>query len=94
MNETINKKMLVDAVATTLNVSKKQAGEYVEVTLHEIIKALSEGTAVDLSGFGKFEVRVRAAREGFNPQSKEKIQIPASKGVAFRPAKAMKEAIK
>ena len=47
----------------------------------------------DLAGFGKFEITERKAREGFNPLTKEKIQIEASKSVKFKVAKALKEAV-
>ncbi|HAQ7139355.1 TPA: HU family DNA-binding protein, partial [Listeria monocytogenes] len=49
---------------------------------------------VQLIGFGNFEVRERAARKGRNPRTKEEIDIPASKVPAFKPGKALKEAVK
>ncbi len=49
--------------------------------------------AVDLFGFGKFETKTRAARTGINPQTKEPVQIPETKVVGFKPAKALKEKV-
>ena len=55
--------------------------------------ALKGGDKIQLVGFGTFEVRERAARTGLNPQTKETIEIPASKAPAFKPGKALKDAI-
>ena len=94
MSETINKKALGDKIALEMDVSKKQANEFIETFLTTVKDLLEEKNTVDLAGFGKFEVRYRAARDGFNPQTKEKIRIAASHNVGFRPAKALKEAVK
>ena len=55
---------------------------------------LEKGNSVDLSGFGKFVVKEKAAHDGINPATKTKITIAAKKAVAFRPAKALKETVK
>ncbi|CAM4196676.1 HU family DNA-binding protein [Erysipelothrix inopinata] len=94
MTETYNKKLLGEAIAEKLDVSKKQANEFVDAFLEEVKGILEEKGTVDLAGFGKFEVRHRAARDGFNPQTKEKIRIEASHSVGFKPAKALKDAVK
>lgn len=94
MSETINKKALGDKIALEMDISKKQANEFIETFLTTVKDLLEEKNTVDLAGFGKFEVRYRAARDGFNPQTKEKIRIAASHNVGFRPAKALKEAVK
>ena len=94
MSETVNKKALGDKIAEEMDVSKKQANEFIETFLTTVKDLLEEKNTVDLAGFGKFEVRYRAARDGFNPQTKEKIRIDASHNVGFRPAKALKEAVK
>lgn len=93
MNTSYNKKALVESLSTKLDVTKKQATEFVEAFLEEVTTALTNGDKVDLSGFGKFEVKERPAREGFNPQTKEKIAVPASKKVSFKPAKALKDSV-
>jgi len=59
-----------------------------------IEEALKNGEKVQLIGFGNFEVRDRAARKGRNPQTGEEIQIAASKVPAFKPGKALKDAVK
>ena len=58
------------------------------------LDALANGEKVQLIGFGNFEVRERAARKGRNPQTGEEIEIPASKVPAFKPGKALKDAVK
>lgn len=93
MNLTFNKKALADAVAERLDYTKKAAGDIVDLVLDEIKDQLVAGNKVDLAGFGRFEVKDRAARDGFNPQTKEKIKIPASKALTFKVAKALKEDI-
>lgn len=94
MSETYNKKVLAEAIATKLEISKKQAVEFIDVFLDEVKTVLGEKSTVDLAGFGKFDVVYREARDGFNPQSKEKIVIDASYAVKFKPAKALKESVK
>ena len=58
-----------------------------------ITEALAAGDKVQLVGFGSFEIRARAARIGRNPKTKEEIKIPASKVPAFKPGKALKDAV-
>ncbi|CAM3573238.1 HU family DNA-binding protein [Erysipelothrix urinaevulpis] len=94
MSETYNKKLLGEMIAEEMDVSKKQANEFIETFLTQVKGILEDKGTVDLAGFGKFEVRYRAARDGFNPQTKEKIRIAASHNVGFRPAKALKDAVK
>ena len=55
---------------------------------------LSKGAKVDIAGFGKFEVKVRNAREGINPKTLEKIHVASSKVPGFKAAKALKDAVK
>lgn len=90
----LNKKSLADNIADKLDLTKKDAAEIVELILDEMKDVLEEKGSVDLAGFGKFEVRYRAARDGFNPQTKEKIRIAESYNVAFKPAKALKDLVK
>ncbi|UPU39733.1 HU family DNA-binding protein [Erysipelothrix rhusiopathiae] len=94
MSETYNKKLLSESIAGKLDISKKQANEFIETFLDEVKEILENKGTVDLIGFGKFEVRHRAERDGFNPQTKEKIRIAASHSVGFKPAKALKDAVK
>lgn len=89
----MTKKELADEVAKKAGLSKKDAAAAVDATLDGITAALKKGQKVQLVGFGTFEVRKRKARTGINPQTSEKIKIPASKAPAFRPGKALKTAI-
>ena len=65
----------------------------ITATFDAITDALKEGEKVQLVGFGSFEIRARAARIGRNPKTKEEIKIPASKVPAFKPGKALKDAV-
>ncbi len=94
MAESINKKALAEIVAERLDITKKSATQMVEVIFDEITQVLINGGKVDISGFGRFVVKERVERVGFNPQTKETITVPSSKSPGFRPAKALKEAIK
>ena len=72
---------------------KRQANEMLTQVIEMIAKSLKKGEKIRLSGLGILQVRKRAARTGRNPQTGEPIKIKASKKIAFRPAKELKEAI-
>ena len=84
---------LIDTVAGEIQLSKRQAGEVVELILAEIKSALQKGDRVALTPFGSFVVRSRKAREGRNPKTGEKLKIAARKVPAFIPGKSLKDAI-
>lgn len=90
----MNKTELIAAVAEKAGASKKDAEKLVNATFDVITESLKKGDKVALVGFGNFEVRTRAAREGRNPQTKAKVKIPACKVPAFKAGKALKEAVK
>jgi DNA-binding protein HU-beta len=91
----MKKPELVEAVMKAAGLEvKKQATAVVEAVFDTIAKSLSKGEEVAISGFGTFRVAKRAAREGINPRTGEKIQIAASIKPKFRAAKALKEAVK
>ncbi|MET3575132.1 HU family DNA-binding protein [Bhargavaea ullalensis] len=90
----MNKTDLVNSVAEATGLSRKDATNAVESVFNSISDALAQGDKVQLIGFGNFEVRERAARKGRNPQSGEEIEIAASKVPAFKPGKALKDAVK
>ncbi len=73
---------------------KKQATEIVDAVFDIIVKSLSRGEEVAITGFGVFKVAKRAARMGVNPKTGEKIQIAASVKPKFRAGKLLKEAVK
>lgn len=89
-----NKQELVNDVATTTGLTKKDATAAVDAVFASIQDTLAKGDKVQLIGFGNFEVRTRAARKGRNPQTGEEIEIAASKIPAFKPGKALKDAIR
>ncbi len=89
----MNKAELIAAVAEKTGLSKKDADKAVSAVFESVKDALVAGDKVAVFGFGTFEVRERAARTGLNPQTKQKIQIAASKAPAFKAAKALKEAL-
>ena len=89
-----NKHELVESVAKATGLTKKDATAAVDAVFTSIEEALKNGEKVQLIGFGNFEVRDRAARKGRNPQTGAEIEIPASKVPAFKPGKALKEAVK
>ncbi len=89
----MNKGELIDAVAEATGDSKAAASAAVDAVLNAITDALKKGDKVQISGFGTFEVRQRAARTGRNPQTGATIQIAASKSPAFKAGKALKDAV-
>ncbi len=89
----MNKTELIAAVAAKEGISKKCADAAVNAVLDSITEALAKGEAVQLIGFGTFEVRERAEKQGINPATKEAITIPAAKVPAFKAGKALKEAV-
>lgn len=89
----MTKTELINAVAEKAELSKKDAEKAVSAVLEGITDALISGEKVQLVGFGTFEVRDRAAREGKNPATGETISIPATKVPAFKAGKALKDAI-
>jgi DNA-binding protein HU-beta len=89
----MNKTELVNQVAKTAELSQKEASKAVDAVFDTVLEALKKGDKVQLIGFGNFEVRERAARTGRNPQTGEEIQIAAGKVPAFKPGKALKDAV-
>ena len=89
-----NKAELIENVASSPGLTKKDATAAVDAVFSTIQETLAKGEKVQLIGFGNFEVRERAARKGRNPQTGQEIQIAASKVPAFKPGKALKDAVK
>jgi DNA-binding protein HU-beta len=90
----VTKSEFVDQVADRANLSKKDAGDAVDAMLETIEGALKRGSEVTFSGFGKFSVSQRSAREGRNPATGEKIQIKATKVPRFTAGAGLKKAVK
>ena len=92
----MNKQELVEAVAKALDTSKAHAGSVVEVffgTDGVIAGTLKKGGEVNVTGFGSFKVRKRAARTGRNPRTGAAIKIKAAKVPKFSAGKALKDAV-
>ena len=90
----MNKSELVDQIAQRAGLSKDQAGEALGATIAAIEEGLAAGEEIAITGFGKFSVAHRSAREGVNPATGERIQIAASKAPRFSPGAKLKEAVK
>ena len=90
----MNKTELIAAMAAKAELSKKDAEKALAAFIESVEDALKADDKVQLVGFGTFEVNNRAARQGVNPITKEKITIAASKAPAFKAGKAFKDAIK
>ncbi len=89
----MTKAEFIDQVADRAGLSKKDASEAVDAVLETIEDALKRGSDVVFSGFGKFSVSDRAAREGRNPATGEKIKIAATKVPKFSAGAALKKAV-
>ena len=87
----MNKTDLVNVVAAETELTKKDVEAVVNATLNAIANALKEGDKVQLIGFGTFEVKEVAEREGRNPKTGETIKIPACKKPAFTASKLLKD---
>ena len=84
---------LAERIATQHEMSKADARRLVDGVLAAIAEAATAGEEVALSGFGRFKVAERAARQGRNPATGEAIQIAASRKLAFAPAKQLRDAM-
>lgn len=93
-SKVIGKADLISAIADKTNRSKKEAAETLNVVLDTIQEHLKKGRGVRLIPFGSFEIRERKGRTGRNPRTGEKIKIKARKVPAFRPGKALRDAVK
>jgi DNA-binding protein HU-beta len=89
----MNKGEFITAVADAAELSKADATRAVDGVISVITTALKKGDAVTLVGFGTFEVRKRAERQGRNPKTGDTIKIAASKNPAFKAGKALKDAV-
>ena len=90
----MTKQEFVDQVADRAGLSKKDAADAVDAFLDTVEDALKRGSDVSFSGFGKFSVSQRSAREGRNPATGEPIQIAASRVPRFTAGAGLKKAVK
>ena len=91
----MTKQEFVERVASKSGLSRKDASEAVDAFLDSITDALRSGEDVAFTGFGKFSVQNRAARQGVNPRNPtERVQIPASRVPKFSAGSQLKQAVK
>ena len=90
----MTKAEFVDRLAAKSGLTKKDAASVVDAFVEVVTDALKKGEDVQFTGFGKFYVQEREARQGINPQTKAKIDIPASKVPKFSAGLALKSAVK
>ena len=90
----MNKTDLIEKIADEANGSKSEAQRFFDAFQDVITSALKDDEVVQITGFGKFYVQKRAAREGINPQTQEKMNIAASKVPKFTAGNSLKDAIK
>jgi nucleoid DNA-binding protein len=89
----MKKQELIERIAEKASVPKSEAQKHFEAFEEVVTEALKAGEEVQITGFGKFSVRERKAREGRNPQTGEKMKIAASRVPAFSAGNALKEAV-
>jgi DNA-binding protein HU-beta len=89
----MKKKELIERIAEEADVPKSEAHRYFEAFEEVVTEALKSGEEIQITGFGKFSVKERKAREGRNPQTGQKMKIAAQKVPAFSAGNALKEAI-
>ncbi len=90
----MNKADIVDKVHGVLGSTKADAERAVETVIDSIVSSLKSGEEVSVAGLGIFATKARPAREGRNPRTGETIRIAATRTAKFRPAKALKDAVK
>jgi DNA-binding protein HU-beta len=90
----MNKVDIANAVHDKIGGTKVQAEEVVDVVIESIVSTLKKGGEVSVAGLGIFSTKVRAARQARNPRTGETISVPSMRVPKFRPAKALKEAVK
>lgn len=89
----MNKAELIAAVAEKTGLTKKDTEKAVNATFDVITETLETGEKVQLVGFGVYDVKIRAARIGQNPRTKEEVRIPAARVPVFKAGKALKDAV-
>lgn len=90
----MNKADIANAVHAKLGGTKVQAEEVVDIVIDSIVSTLKKGGEVSVAGLGIFSTKTRAARQARNPRTGASISVPAMRVPKFRPAKALKEAVK
>lgn len=91
----MNKAELIESIQASLgkDATKRSADEALEAVLSSIAQGVKKDKKVQIIGFGTFEVKQRAARQGRNPKTGEAMQIAASSSVGFKPSSALKASL-
>ncbi len=92
-NTKVTKTSLVQEIATSLGISKTQAENFLNSFIDIVTNNLKKGNEITITGFGTFKKTVRQARQGVNPQTREKIQIPESVTVSFKAGRTLKSSM-
>jgi len=90
----VNKAMFVEALAAKTDMSKRDTERFLEAFIDEVTSQLQARNEVAFTGFGTFSTSDRAARQGVNPKTGERIQIAATTVAKFKAGKALKDAVK
>lgn len=89
----MNKSQLIEAVASDSGLTKADSARAVDSLIGVVTKTLKKGDEVSITGFGKFSVVKRAARQGVNPRTGERVKIKASKAPKFSAGASLKQAV-
>jgi DNA-binding protein HU-beta len=89
----MNKSQLIEAISSDSGLTKADSARAVDSLVATVEKALKKGDDVSITGFGKFSVVKRAARQGVNPRTGERVKIKASKAPKFSPGAGLKQAV-
>ena len=89
----MNKTQLIEAVASDSGLTKADSARAIESVIDTVTKTLKKGDEVSITGFGKFSVVKRAARQGVNPRTGERVKIKASKAPKFSAGATFKHAV-
>jgi len=89
----MNKTDLIEAVASQMESTKSDATKAVEAVIGSITSGLKQDEKVAITGFGTFQRKIRAARTGMNPATKQPIQIPETTTCAFKPSQNLKDTL-
>lgn len=89
----MTKSDMAEKLAEKLNIKKQQAEQIINIFTNSIIEALAQGDKVEIRGFGSFRVRERAAKEGRNPKTGEKVLVEAKRVPFFKTGKDFREVV-
>jgi integration host factor subunit beta len=84
---------LIEEVAKVTEITRKDSEVVVETIFESIVKALRSGDKIEVRGFGSFRTRQRKPRQGRNPKTGEKVDVPAKKIPFFKPSKELKDVV-